>query len=165
MLAILATTWDSWCGTSWRVLAWRCRACASAALLLTVMLSLLEPLACLSYCQNWVQLPIQGASTIERVGMPVQPNPTMTVFDDRSSETARPQTAVRSLYLCSAEPLRGLPSDAPTQLLHHEHLATPVVVGLLVLIVLIQGYQPASPHTPPRRELHLLLRPPIVALP
>jgi hypothetical protein len=165
MLAVLATTWHSWCGTGWRLLAWRCRVCASAALLLTVMLSLLEPLACLSYCQNWAQLHSQRTSVIERLGTPAQSHATMTVFDDRSSATAHPQATVQGLYLCFGEPFHDLPSDAPAHLLHHEHLAAPVAVAFLVLVVLIQAYQPASPPTPPRRELHPPLRPPIVALP
>lgn len=156
-MAVLTTTQAFARGTGWQMLALRCSACANALLLLTVMISMLEPLACLTYCQNWAQLHTERTSAN-------QPGLTMSGPGDQTSQIAHTQTAFQSLFVCSGEPSHNLPSGAPAHLLHHEHLAVSVAAALIVLVVLIYTYPLAWSPRPPHRALHPPLRPPILSL-
>lgn len=140
-------------------------ACATVALMLLLVVWLVEPLTCSSYCRNLVLPRAHDAFAAQQQDIRVGTNNGMFVSDDLNRELAHFRPVVLpNLFVCFIDLAHSAPLDAPfapSPLPIHEHLASLMLISLFVLVILLQHCPLIPPLAPSLCALRPLLRPPI----
>ena len=124
-------------------------------LLILIFLRLSDSLSCIVHCGAWVQHDLRSAFTAQH-----QPqNTTFLNGDGEDLNHLRP-VVLANLFVCFIDPEHGSPTDtpyAPSSPSFHEHLASLVMITVLVIVFLIQH----TSHLPARLAPQLVVLPPL----
>lgn len=120
---------------------------------MAILLGLCEPLACLQACQHEARLHAQ----------PVSAGDARPAKRWLSGQAPGATALLTQRFACFAGPAQGAPTDAPTHILHYDHVAVTGALAALVVVVALHSLTPAPLGAAPQRTHYPRLRPPIRA--